>query len=120
MLKAALRNYKRSVLDPRNHLQTMTVTKIARSTLLFIFVPVRGSQIVLSQHTVKRDDGEDGDVEEDSWPPGGIDHGEDDGDDEDDHLHEEGPHDAARQGAAGKNHILLLRVKVGSRARFVI
>ena len=50
--------------------------------------------------TVENDDAEYGEVEEDSRPRRRVDHGEDDGEDEDDDLHEKGPHHAARQGPA--------------------
>ena len=47
--------------------------------------------------TVEYDDCEDGEVEEDAGPRGGVDHGEDDGDHEYDDLDRQRPHDARRQ-----------------------
>ena len=47
--------------------------------------------------TVEYDDSEDGEVEEDAGPRRGVDHGEDDCDDEYHDLDRQRPHDARRQ-----------------------
>jgi hypothetical protein len=46
--------------------------------------------------TVENDNTGEGEVEEEGWPVAGVDHGEDDGGHEDQHLDQQGPHDPAR------------------------
>ena len=43
---------------------------------------------------VEHDDAHDSEVEEGSGPGGGLHHGQDDGDDQDDDLHQHGPHNS--------------------------
>ena len=68
--------------------------------------------------TVEYDDCEDGEVEEDAGPRGGVDHGEDDGDHEDDDLDRQRPHDARRQRASVKADIHVSAISTHPQIRW--
>jgi hypothetical protein len=60
--------------------------------------------------TVEDDDAAEGEVKEEGGPVAGVDHGQDDGGDEDQHLDQKRPNDPAGQGAPGSENDRLIYI----------